>query len=106
MLPVVKNGDADKATGKLAATRLEKVIAEHLSIIVRATLQHPSVAISDDSGKIQPFSSRIYSESIDGDVLCGGDKCVVVFQALMMEQECGQGLQQVNKRYVLVASDA
>lgn len=96
-------GDADPEAGirHLVATGLETVIKEYLLILVGALLQHPPVEFANDCATEDVFDPKIHAESIDGDDVGAGDKCIVVFPALMADDRGGEGLQPLNKKYIL-----
>ena len=82
---------------------LHKVIKEYLFILVNTTLQHPPVEFAKDCGADEGFDLRLHEESIDGDALRAGEKCVVVFPALLAETEGTQGPKLLTKTFVLPA---
>lgn len=82
-------------------TKLDRVVAEYLPILVGATLQHPAVVFSYDCGTEQPYDPTVHAESIDGDAVQIGQMCLVVFPSLLVERESGTGLQRLTKSYIL-----
>eukprot|EP00752_Nemacystus_decipiens_P002181 g2076.t1 len=88
----------------LVASGLEQLVREYLLILVGALLQHPSVEFATDCGMEDVFDPNTHAESIDGDDVGVGEKCIVVFPALL-EQGEGGSLQPLNKKYVLPFPD-
>ena len=77
------------------------MVAEYLTVLVGAALQHPAVAFSSDCGSVQVFDAVVHAESIDGAAVQAGQICLVVFPSLLVEREENLGLQPLNKPYIL-----
>ena len=90
----------------MVGTGLGEVVHEYLLILVAALLQHPSVEFATDCGMENVFDPTTHAESIDGDDVGAGDKCIVVFPALMIQEVGGDGMQPLNKKYILPLPDA
>lgn len=89
-------------TQELMNSRLDRVVAEYLPILVGVTLlQHPAVVFSTDCGVEQPFDTTTHADSIDGDAVENGQACVVVFPALLVDREGSRGFERLNKPYIL-----
>lgn len=86
---------------ELNGTKLDRVVAQYLPILVGATLHHSPVLFADDVGTVQRFDATIHAAFIDGDAVKIGQACFVVFPALVEERQGGQGLQLLSKSYVL-----
>lgn len=97
------DGVKDRIRHLQVAPGLEKVIQEYLLILVGGLLQHPPVEFANDCGMENDFDPKLHADSIDGDDVGAGEKCIVVFPALMKEIE-GEGLQPLNKKYILPLS--
>lgn len=91
----------------LGNSGLNRVIEQYLVVLVNTSLQHPPVVFEGDCGTEQSFDPQIHADSIDGDALRAGDKCVVVFPALSAESETAPSEPKpVNKKFVLPASSS
>lgn len=86
----------------LFQSKLDRVVAEYLPIVVGTMLQYPTVVFSEDCGKLQRFDATVHCESIDGDALNVGQACIVVFPALLIKREGHHGRRQpLSKSYIL-----
>lgn len=85
----------------LMNAKVNRVVAEYLPILVGTRLQHPTVVFSEECGKMQRFDATVHAESIDGDAVSIGQRCLVVFPPLLVLREEGQGFQPLNKPYIL-----
>ena len=92
--------DTESRVRHLVASGLEVVVQEYLVVMVGALLQHPPVEFGRDCGEEAVFCSQIHADSIDGDDVAAGDRCIVVFPALMAKAG-KDGLQPLNNTYVL-----
>lgn len=90
-----------KLSQELMNTKLGRVVAEYLPILVGVSLLHPPVVFSNDLSTMQPFNATVHAESIDGDAVHMGQACLVVFPALVAEREGEQGFHPVSKPYIL-----
>lgn len=101
LAPSFPTRSADMVARSLMQTKLDRVVAEYLPIIVGTVLQNPTAKFSNYCGTEQPFDSNIHAESIDGDAVSTGQPCLVVFPSLLVEREGGHGFQPLSKHYIL-----
>lgn len=92
--------DTEDRVRRLVASGLENLIQEYLLVLVGALLQYPPVRFAGDCGMEAVFCPKVHAESIDGDDVATGDKCIIVFPALMKEVDA-KGLQPLNNAYIL-----
>lgn len=101
-----RNPTVDVATivEYLIGTGVQEVIKIYLPIMVSVTL-HPPLAFAHDCGRIDDFNKKIHANSIDGDAVCAGEKCVVIFPALIGKQDDCEGLHPIGDKYILPVPD-
>lgn len=83
----------------LAASGLEKIVQEYLTIAVLCCLQHPVVTFTDDLGVVDRYCPDRHSEPIDGET--AGEWCIVIFPAFVEAGGVPGEERVVGKRFVL-----
>eukprot|EP00903_Cladosiphon_okamuranus_P013446 g12523.t1 len=96
----VDAGTEDRAR-RLAVSGLENIVQVYLPIMVGVLLQHPTVRFAGNCGMETAFCPKIHADSLDGDDVAAGDKCIIVFPALMREVEEAEGHQPLTHAYIL-----
>lgn len=97
----VKDPIAVEAT--LAASGLEKIVAEYLNMAVLCSLQQPVVTFTDDLGEVERYCPERHSEPLDGEP--AGEWGIIIFPAFVVAgdgEEGGNGEEHaVGKRLIL-----
>eukprot|EP00752_Nemacystus_decipiens_P018725 g16788.t1 len=83
----------------LAASGLEQIVQEYLTIAVLCCLQHPVMTFTDDLGEVERYAPERHAEPLDGEA--AREWCIIIFPAFVEAGGVPGQERVIGKRFVL-----